>query len=313
LSNRSGISRPQSLPAIARKVSCAVAPRDRDPKRECGVCIRTVLACCALLVAASGCSQGTAGASLDAAVKKLFTPKRSPQQYMLIAVSDPDPDVRRSAVAKVAESGERDQEWAIKGYIAIALLESNPHVRCAAVRALGCTQDARAAETCLKILNHRDYPPDQVYPPDDLCRWDATAVLGTLAAEPLSDELRGAALKTLLDRLRNDPGRNVRTAAADGLRHFTEPEALRGLIAGLRDPDFAVVHECEQSLAWLTGVTHDCDAYLWEQWLAAHPDDAFARGGQLPESRQPPYEGRWGKLMYDTKQFFEWAFPGRKE
>ena len=246
-------------------------------------------------------------------MKKLFAPKRTPQQYMLIAVSDADPDLRREAVTKVAESKKSDEEWAIKGFIAIALLENDPQARCVAVRGLGGSRDPRAVETCLKILNHPRHPAAEVRPPDDLCRWDATAALADLSAEPLSDELRAQTLDTFLDRLKADPDRHVRMAAARGLRHFSDTEAVRGLIDGLRDEDFAVVHQCEYSLAWLTGATNDCDPYRWEQWLKAHQPEVFAHGGDLPESRKPPYEGRWSKFSYKTKQFFQWIFPGSKE
>jgi len=269
--------------------------------------------CGVLLAPASGCSKGGFKTTLDTSIKKLFTPKRTPQQYMLIAVSDADPDLRRDAVTKVAEGKKRDEEWAIKGFIAIALLESDPQARCVAVRGLGRSGDPRAVETCLKILNYRQHPPAEVRPPGDLCRWDATAALAELSAGQLSDELRAQVLQTLLDRLRGDPDRHVRMAAARGLQHFSDPAAARGLIDGLRDEDFAVVHRCEHSLAWLTGVTHDCDPYLWEQWFEAHQEDVFAQGGELPESRKPPYEGWWGKSLYKTKQFFQWVFPGRKE
>jgi hypothetical protein len=267
----------------------------------------------AALALASGCSEGSFNATLDASVQKLFAPKRTPQQYMLIAVSDADPDLRRAAVTKVAESEKYDEQWAIKGFIAIALLESDSQARCVAIRGLGKSGDPRAAETCLKILNYRRHPPNEVRPPDDLCRWDATAALAELSGGPLSDELRSQMLETLLDRLKSDPDRHVRMAAARGLQHLSDPDAVRGLIEGLRDEDFAVVHRCEQSLAWLTGVTQDCDPYLWEQWLGAHQEDLFAQGGELPDSRKPPYEGWWGGVSYKTKQFFQWAFPGRKE
>ena len=266
-----------------------------------------------MLAAASGCGEGSFDATLDTSIKKLFTPKRTPQQYMLIAVSDADPDLRRDAVAKVADGKKYDEEWAIKGFIAIALLESDPQARCVAVRGLGRSADPRAVKTCLKILNHRRHPPAEVRPPDDLCRWDTTAALAELSAGELPDELRTQVLETLLDRLKSDPDRHVRMAAARGLQHFLDLGAVRGLIEGLRDEDFAVAHQCEHSLAWLTGVTHDCDPYLWEQWLEAHQEDLFAQGGELPESRKPPYEGRWGKSLYKTKQLFQWIFPGSKE
>lgn len=256
---------------------------------------------------------GCSDAQVDASVQKLFKPRRSPQQYMIIAVSDTDPDIRRDAVVKVAESKKYDEEWAIKGFIAIALLENDPQARCVAVRALGHTGDARAVETCLKILNYRKHPPEQVQPPDDLCRWDATAALAELAAGALPDEWRADVRDTLLEHLKGDSDRHVRIAAAEGLRHFPEAAVIEGLIHGLRDQDFAVVDRCEDSLAQLTGVTHDCDPYLWEQWLEANGDDMFARAGTLPASRKPPYDNRWGKAAYDTKQFFRWVFPGKKD
>ena len=271
------------------------------------------LACCVLLVVAGGCSEGDFDTTLDTDLKKVFTPKRTPQQYMIIAVSDADPDVRRDAVARVAKSKKYDQQWAIKGFVAIALLESDVQARCVAIRALARTRDPRAVETCLKILNHRDHPPAEVRSPNGLCRGDATLALAELAGGALSEESRDAVRETLLERLRRDSDRHVRIAAARGLRHFSELGVVRGLIAGLRDEDFAVVHECEQSLAWLTGVTHDCDPYRWEQWLEAHPDDAFAQGGTLPESRRPPYEGRWDAMAYKTKQFFQWLIPSSKD
>ena len=251
--------------------------------------------------------------TLDAAVRKLFQPRRTPQQYMIIAVSDADPDMRRAAVAKVAESKKHDQEWAIKGFVAIALLESDPQARCVAVRALGQTRDRRAVETCLKIINYRKHPPAEVRPPDDLCRWDATEALGELAGGPLPEDLRGEVLETLVDRLRSDAERQVRIAAAQGLRHFAEPAAVRGLVDGLRDEDFAVVYACEDSLAYLTGVTHGCDPSEWEQWLSKNEQSMFAQGGALPASRRPAYQGRLGKWAYDTKHFLRWLFPEAKE
>ena len=274
---------------------------------------RVAVFCAAALVFVAGCAEQKFDATLDSAFKKLFKPRRTPQQYMIIAVSDVDPDVRREAVGRIAESKKHDQEWAIKGFVAIALLENDPQARCVAVRALGRTGDRRAVETCLKILNYREHPPAEVRPPDDLCRWDATASLADLSASSLPEESRSEALETFVGRLRSDPDRHVRIAAARGLQHFAEIEAIRGLIEGLRDEDFAVAHQCEYSLAWLTGTTHDCDPYLWEQWLAEHEQGAFAQVGVLPESRQPPYEGRWDKFTYKTKEFFRWVFPGSKE
>ncbi|RMF80508.1 MAG: hypothetical protein D6744_08165 [Planctomycetota bacterium] len=259
---------------------------------------------------AAGCSE----ASIDAAVQKVFKPRLTPQQYMLIAVSDSDPDMRREAVANVADSKEYDAEWAIKGFVAIALLESDTQSRCVAIRALAQTDDRRAVETALKILNHEDYPPQEVRPPDELCRWDAMTALGDLVQRGVvPEESRLVARDTMIMHLLEDDSRHVRTAAARGLALFRDRDALDALIAGLADREFPVVHQCELSLVALTGETFDCDPYRWKQWLEQHEADPFARAGYIPESRRAPYDGRMSKAWYETKQFFRWAFPGAKE
>ncbi len=272
----------------------------------------TILGLAGVLLA--GCGEGSFETALDAGVRKLFTPRRTPQQYMLVAVSSHDPDVRRDAVAKISKSKKYNAEWAIKGYIAIALLESEPQTRCVAIRALARTGDPRATETALKILNYRDHPPREVCPPVALCRWDATEALANLtAAGQVPEEYRGDVIETLLQRLRLDGDRHARIAAARGLSGYAEEEVLEALILGLRDADFAVVHQCEVSLVQLTGRTHDADALAWELWLAAHRAEPFAHRGEIPESRQLPYSNRWEKKTWETKELVRWLWPGAKE
>ena len=249
---------------------------------------------------------------LDEGIQKLFKPRRSPQQYILIAVSDADPDIRREAATKVAESKKFNEEWAIKGFTAIATLENDPQTRCIAVRGLAHSRESRVVETFLKILNSQDFPPQEVRPPDDLTRWDVTVALADFAGEGLLDERHEQTRTTLMDRLKNDTSRHVRTSAARGLQFFPQPAVVEALIDGLRDADFTVVHQCEMSLAYLTGVTHDCDPYLWRTWCEEHQSDLFARGGELPEPLRPPYNSRWGKFNHDAKQSIQWLFPGKK-
>lgn len=268
----------------------------------------------ALLVLVAPLAAGCSDVKIDAVVKNIFRPKLTPQQYMLVAVSDSDPDLRREGVAEVAKSKEFDREWAIKGYIAIALLESDPQARCVAIRALARTRDPRAVETVLKILNYREHPPGQVRPPDELCRWDATLALAELCEAHVTPESSlDKARDTLLDRLAHDTHRHVRIAAARGLAYHQSDASVRGLIAGLRDADFTAVHQCEESLIRLTGVTHNCSAIKWEDWLAANGSELFARAGQIPESRRPPYTNGWGKFTYGVKQLLRRAVPGSKE
>lgn len=251
--------------------------------------------------------------SLDALVKKLFEAPRTPQQSMLYAVSDNDPDMRREAIAQVATSDDAQSEWAMKGFVAVALLESDPQTRCVAIRALGRSRDPRAVDTCIKIINSADYPPADVRPPDAVARWDATDVLAVFALEGKLDAAqRGVVRDILLDRLANDRERHVRVAAAYGLGAYRERGVLEALIAALRDEDFAVAGACETSLVALTGETHACNAREWEAWLKSSGGDPFARAGQVPESRRKPYDGRWSRAWYETKEFFRWLYPGSK-
>lgn len=264
----------------------------------------------------AGCSEGSfdLDTTLDSGVKKLFAPRRTPQQQMILAVSSEDADVRRKSAASVAESKRYNSEWAIKGFIAIALLESNAQTRCVAIRALARTGDPRAVETMLKVLNYEDYPPQEVRPPPPLCRWDATDALANLLERgQVPEEYRESVRDTFTARLQLDSDRHARIAAARGLSFCHEESAIDALIKGLRDDDFAVVHECEESLVKLTGHTHDCNPVLWREWYDANREALFANAGQIPESRRPPYGGRWGKAWHETKQFFIWLWPGTKE
>lgn len=273
----------------------------------------TITLLTSVVCALAGCGEGGIETKLDEGFQALFQPRRTPQQYMLVAVSSDDPDLRREAVAHISKSKYYDREWAIKGFVAIALLESEPQTRCVAIRALARTGDPRATETALKILNYERYPPQEVWPPVPLVRWDATQALADLSARGEVPEVhREEVFKTLLDRLRNDSDRHARIAAARGLACYPNEETVSALIEGLRDTDFAVIHQCEESLVKLTGRTHDGDALAWEDWLAANGDRLFAHAGEVPESRQPPYRNRWEKAAYDTQDFIRWLWPGPK-
>jgi len=264
---------------------------------------------CAVLVMC-GCTD----AQKNQFVIKFFEPRRTPQQQMLAAFAAEDSDQRRAALAKVAKSKVRDADWAIKGYVTIALLDSDPQARCVAIRALARGRDPRALETLLKLLNHRDYPPQEVRPPDELCRWDATAALADLAAAgAVAPEQLDPARQAFIDRLRLDTSPHVRLAAARGLSCCPHEESVRALIERMDDENFAVVHQCEDSLARLTGVTQHCDAQAWKDWLAENESDLFAHAGDVPPSRAQPYRNRLEKMGHDLTQFVRWLVPGSKE
>jgi hypothetical protein len=274
---------------------------------------RGLLAFAAILTAAflaGGCSD----AQINDVVIKIFEPPRTPQQNLVAAFASEDPDVRRDSLGKVAKSRQHDRDWAVKGYVAIALLDTEPQARCVAIRALARTEDPRAADTVLKLLNCRDYPPQEVRPPDTLTRWDATLALARLSENGLiPSELHDAAQRSLIERLRMDEDPQIRVAAARGLGYYPSEESVRALIGGLNGQQFAAVHECEESLVRLTGCTYDCDPLAWQDWVEAHKDNLFAEAGHIPESRRPPYNNRFEKAAYDMQQFFRWLVPGPKE
>jgi hypothetical protein len=264
----------------------------------------------------SACSQNSINfdTKLDQGVQALFSQRKSPQQYMLLAVSSEDSDIRRDAVARINKSKDYDKEWAIKGYVAIACLESEPQTRCIAIRALARTGDPRATEPALKILNSQTYPPQEVWPPTPLVRWDATLALADLSAGgKVPDDQKEAVRRTLLDRLRLDTFRHARLAGARGLAYYPDHETIKALIEGLRDEDYAVAHECEGALVKLTGVTHNANPGEWEEWLDANESAAFEHAGEIPPSRRLPYNNAVEKSWYDTQQLVRWLWPGAKE
>lgn len=263
-----------------------------------------------------GCAEGEfdLDSALDTGFKKLFSGRRSPQQDILLAVSADDPDIRRESAARVSASKKFDAEWAIKSYVAIATLESDPQTRCVAIRALARTGDPRATETCLKILNYEKLPPQQIWPPVALVRWDATESLARLSENgQVPEEYRSQVHQSLLDRLRSDTDRHVRIAAAHGLGFYPTEESVVALIRTLGDRDFAVVHECETALVRLTGHTHNADAAAWETWLEENRTALFAHAGSIPDSRRAPYENGWQKFTYETGDLMRWLWPGSKE
>lgn len=283
----------------------------RAPRGAAGVFALTVLALATLTACKNG--EFKLDAALDQGVQNILQPRRSAQQNMLVAVSDADADVRRDAVVKIAKSKQYKEDWAVKAFIAIACLENDEQTRCVAIRALARTNDARGAETMLKILNHTQHPPEEIYPPTNLVRWDATLALVELsAAGAVSAELLDQAEQTFIDRLANDPERHTRLAAARGLGSYRSRAAVDALIQGLRDGDFAVAYACEDSLVKLTGVTHSASASAWETWRDAHANDLFAQAGQIPESRRPPYTNAWGKMSHDTRDTLDWLWPEAK-
>ncbi len=259
-----------------------------------------------------GCSESNSNFSIDNAFQKLIKPKRTPQQNALVAFADTDPDARREAIGKVADSKQGERDWAIRSYTTIALLETDSQTRCVAIRALSQSHDPAAAETCLKVVNYRDFPPAEVRPPDDVTRWEAVSALSTMSrAGAVGESSKAPVRESLLERLTLDPDRNVRAAAARGLGKYPDVDVMSALVSALNDDDFSVVYEASLSLQELTGQDFACDAKAWQKWIEEHQDTQFASAGAL-NPRKPRFENRMDRDWHDTKQVVRWLFPPEK-
>ncbi len=243
---------------------------------------------------------------------KLIGP--SPRECMQTALSADAAAQRREALLEVHESTKHDEPWAIDGYCTIARLESDAQTRCTAIRALAETRDPRAGATLVQVLDWEHEPKDTVRPPQAICRWDAAASLATLAERgAIAEQDRPRAEATLALTLTGDSERHARLHAAAALGHFPSARSVEMLIGGLADRDFAVVRQCELSLVQLTGQTHDCDQSAWREWYEGHRTNLFAHAGEIPESRRAPYNNRFQKFSYKTRQTLRWLWPGDAE
>lgn len=246
---------------------------------------------------------------------EIFEPRLSPREYMLVAVSDADPDKRRRATARLAESDQVNTDWAIEGLATIAAVDSDAQTRCVAIRGMARSGGPRAVDTALLLLSDpQSAGHEQVRAPDALTRAEAAAALAELAARgAVPDDRREAVAAALLGRLANDRDRHVRRASARALGGFPQPAVVDGLIQGLRDDDFAVAYQCEMSLVKLTGVTHDCEVLAWKTWASENAGNLFAQAGNVPDHRKPHYTNDIEAMSYSTQQWFRWIFPGKKE
>lgn len=226
------------------------------------------------LVCAAGCTGG-----------KGFRFHSTDEDYALALPEDlgtSQPDERREAVVRLAESHRFDSESTYPVLDAVARTDPVPQIRCIAIRALGQYEDDRPFKTFVTILQATDESGDAL-PGNDDVRWDATAAMLALMKQGLLSESSRNAVRDLLIRLLDkDPSRNVRLSAIDGLGCIHDHAVFSPLIYALRSKDYAMASQSERALIALTGVTHHCDPDAWETWLA-NAEDPFANAGHMPE------------------------------
>ena len=166
---------------------------------------------------------------------------------LLLLIKDPDPKVRRTAIAALAEMGVTQSV----GSIVIALADEDGGVRMAAATALGRVGGEEVREPLLMAL--RDSSP-----------WVCRAAVKSLVCHGFSE-----AFTDIASLVHDSPGM-VRIAALEGLGELDWDRALPHMIEALADPDGEMVRIAVQVLI------RNGTEWLAEhgQALFAHPDPA---------------------------------------
>lgn len=261
------------------------------PVRPC------VAAVTVLSLAVGGCSwkddSGGEGllSPLTSAVSSLGG--MSPEEAAAAAFDTGDADRRRDGIAALAASDFGGEPPYLKLYrlalgstdgrpVAAAKPDPDPTVRAAAVSALG--RHGEPADVALIVPRLADE--------GELVRWEAAKALQRLHKD--------AAAEPLIERVKNDPDDDVRTAAADALGQYAQPAVFDALVAALDDPSFGVALAARRSLDTLTGQTLGDRPKAWVAWAGAHRGEMFA--GQRPYTYSPYTEP---KSMLGKAKFWE--------
>ncbi len=220
--------------------------------------------------------------------------RRTPQEWLDIALDDPRPDQRRKAINEIAEGDAAAAGWAQRAFDVIARTDPDSMVRVAAVRGLARGAAPSTPSTLVKLLQSDDRTFEDVRPAPGPVRWEAALLLDRLLDDGrVAESDRERVLAALLQHAGRETDRNVRLAAVRGLRHFQDGRAIPVLLAALDERDFALRDGAEQSLHDLTGHCCEHDSRAWRAWLDA-ADDPFADAGTWTESKEHlPWWKRW--------------------
>jgi len=213
----------------------------------------------------------------DSARRQWEEARRSPNEWLDVALESPLPDDRRRAVNAIAASREGRSDWAVQAFDSIARTDIDATVRVAALRALRRSAGAATVPLTVKLLQPGP-PAEDVRAAPGIVRWEAALLLRDLARRSdVEPGMHESALTALLHRAVLDEDRNVRIAALEALGSFRDDRSLRALVAAMQDRDFAIQSAAEHSLVALTGERRGCDPDEWAAWLAAHPNALAAQ------------------------------------
>ncbi|MFQ5430548.1 MAG: HEAT repeat domain-containing protein [Phycisphaerae bacterium] len=228
-----------------------------------------------------------------------FQRPRTSRDYLNMALDSQRADDRREGIIGLARSRDGATEWAVKVYDTVARTDTDPSVRCAALRALLRNLDARSVATGLKILRSADGPVEGIRPAPARVRWGAARLLhAAVDADAYREEQEEEIIQTLLQRVPKEEDVNVRLALIETMGCLPDRRVLPVLIDALERENFAEQHAAELALVALTGVSHQHYAEAWRKWLSETPDP-FEHMGEIPaEMQAKKSKPRWDWLEW---------------
>jgi hypothetical protein len=230
--------------------------------------------------------------------------QRTPQESALIAMKSNNADDRYRCLVELEKSKAYRADWAVKAMLVIAKSDPSSSVRALAVHNLGRLNDPKVWPVLAQAMDDAD----------DRVRFEAAWGLSqnTLTRSPENAEALNAVQKALLRGLASDRNVDVRLNAARALGQLQDSTVLMALIAALKDTDFAIKYESEQSLIRLTGRTFHGNAGKWLTWMN-ETKDPFADAGKVPPELAKPQQNFFEKSRDSFNRFYEeWQGPAKK-
>ena len=170
-------------------------------------------------------------------------------------LNDPDPDVRREALACLADD-DPDQAVELAGTWLDVGDEPDPALRATALRVLGVLGAKRWSDSVAAVLVGAE---DRASDRNARVRQEAASTLGRL----------GVGVEALATSVRDDPDPEVRWSAAAALARggADDPQSLEALISALDDASQPVRLTARRSLRELTRTDQGTSASAWRTWL----------------------------------------------
>ena len=178
-----------------------------------------------------------------------WTTGNTPLRYAA-RLFDKNPDKRREAIYMLSDNGFGRREPYTKYYAHMAESDMDPTVRAAALRALNRCRDGKFTAIYVSALN-------------DPSPWVRLEAAKALANIPDPKSVPGL-IKLLADTQQT---RDIRVAAADGLRAYQTSDVAQALIRVLTDRDFGVAWQARQSLNLMTAQDYAYDQTKWLNFL----------------------------------------------